>query len=139
MDQCARGGERRAADASPAMQADTLTGAKAIGQIRNKGPEGAHIRRHVNILNRVGEKLHAQLPGKRSFLAQPKPISFVWLEQRDECLHATLRNLAQFVVKNAAAAWTKHNGQLHRRISFDPKHLVHAFRLPQTDSRAGAP
>jgi len=138
MDQCARRGERRPADASPAVYADALSRAQAIGQSRNKGPERRLVRGHMNVLNGIRKKAHAQLSGKRSFFAQAKPIGFVGLEQRDQYLDPAPCDLTQFFLENAATVRARHNGQRYSRISFNPKHRVHAFRLPQTDWHAGA-
>jgi hypothetical protein len=100
----AGGGDRSAANASPAMDADPFAGAESIGQVDNKRSEGAPVRRDMVIGNGVVEELHSHPLCQLALFGQIKHTHLLLIEERDKRIDAGALQMEQIGVQGAAAA-----------------------------------
>jgi hypothetical protein len=88
MDEGAGGGERGAADAPPAVDADAVAISEALSKALDKGAEGAGIAGDVMIGDGMVKKVHAQAPGDQGFFLELEHIDLVVTEHGDEYVDA---------------------------------------------------
>ena len=75
MDEGACSGDRGAADTSAAMHADAFAVAKPRGQIRDKGPEGGYVSRHMGVGNGEVQECDAGLLGCSALIFESQPLA----------------------------------------------------------------
>jgi hypothetical protein len=111
VDESACGSDGGAANASPAMNADPLAEAEAVGEAGDECPEGKRVRREVVIGNGVVEKLHSHALCQEAFIGQVQHFDLLLIEQRDQGIYAGSLEMEQFGVQGAAAARAESNRQ----------------------------
>jgi hypothetical protein len=111
VDECACRGDSGAANASPAMDADTFSGPQSTGEIADESAEGLRVRREMVVGNGVGEKLHSGLLCKKVFLGQVEHHYLLFVQQRDKSFDSGPLEMLQFSVQVAAAARAEDNCQ----------------------------
>src|ERR1700723_2355896 len=102
MDEGAGGGERGAADAPPAVDADAVALAEALCKAIDKGAEGAGIARDMVIGDGMVKKVHAQAPGGQGFFLELEHFDLVVTEHGDEHVDAGPAELEQICIEGVA-------------------------------------
>ena len=132
VDERAGCGDGRPADASPAVHANALPGAKAIGQSRYEYAKSGNVGGHVHIENWVGNEVHPA--ASASGPSSRKPSHVASLGSRSETRTSTplCRKRSRSSLSDLLSRGTQHDGQANKGISFDPEDIVQMFKLRQT-------